>query len=278
MSDVFREVDDDLRRGQLRQLWKRYGRYVIAGAVLIVVAVAAYGVITSIQARRAAEEGDRYLAAIDLRTAGQAEAAEAAFTALMADGAGGYPTLAAFNLAVLKSDGGDPAGAAAIYDAIALDDATVPSLRDLARYRAALVLLDTAPLDEIQERLEPLAVEGGAFRYLALEAMALSAFRVGDSDRAIQWLSQIGNDPNAPGDTVDRATRLFAVLIGRVGVPGAEAVTAAPPINMRVGGGQTPAFTLPEAVVPPIDMRRQGAPEATILVPGAGAVLPFGAP
>ena len=37
MSDIFREVDEDLRREQYKKLWERFGSYVIGLAVLIVV-------------------------------------------------------------------------------------------------------------------------------------------------------------------------------------------------------------------------------------------------
>ena len=42
MSDIFREVDEDLRREQYKRLWDRFGGYVIGLAVLIVVAVGGY--------------------------------------------------------------------------------------------------------------------------------------------------------------------------------------------------------------------------------------------
>ncbi len=42
MSDIFREVDEDLRREQFKRLWDRFGTYVIGLAVLIVVVTAGY--------------------------------------------------------------------------------------------------------------------------------------------------------------------------------------------------------------------------------------------
>ena len=35
MSDIFREIDDELRRENLLQLWSRYSRYIIAGVVVL---------------------------------------------------------------------------------------------------------------------------------------------------------------------------------------------------------------------------------------------------
>ena len=42
MSDIFREVDEEVRREQLKKLWDRYGNFVIAALILVVVGVAAW--------------------------------------------------------------------------------------------------------------------------------------------------------------------------------------------------------------------------------------------
>ena len=42
MSDIFREIDEELRRDNFFKLWQRYGKYVIA---LAVVAVAITGLV-----------------------------------------------------------------------------------------------------------------------------------------------------------------------------------------------------------------------------------------
>jgi len=42
VSDIFHEVDEEVRREQLKKLWDRYGNYVVAAAFLLVAAVAAW--------------------------------------------------------------------------------------------------------------------------------------------------------------------------------------------------------------------------------------------
>jgi hypothetical protein len=41
VSDIFREIDEELRRDNFRKLWSRYGRYVIAAVVLVLVVAGA---------------------------------------------------------------------------------------------------------------------------------------------------------------------------------------------------------------------------------------------
>ena len=40
MSDIFHEVDEEVRREQLKKLWQKYGWLVIAACVLVVLAAA----------------------------------------------------------------------------------------------------------------------------------------------------------------------------------------------------------------------------------------------
>ena len=42
MSDIFREVDEDIRRDQIKKLWDRFGPYVLGLALLIVLGTAGY--------------------------------------------------------------------------------------------------------------------------------------------------------------------------------------------------------------------------------------------
>jgi hypothetical protein len=42
MSDIFREVDEDVRRDKAAEFWKKYQNYIIAGAALIVLAAAGW--------------------------------------------------------------------------------------------------------------------------------------------------------------------------------------------------------------------------------------------
>src|SRR5436305_1144715 len=42
VSDIFHEVDEEVRREQLKKLWERYGNLLIAACVLVVLATAGW--------------------------------------------------------------------------------------------------------------------------------------------------------------------------------------------------------------------------------------------
>ena len=57
MSDIFREVDEEVRRDQFKKLWERYGIFIIALAVLFVAAVGGWRGYQWWQAKQAAVSG-----------------------------------------------------------------------------------------------------------------------------------------------------------------------------------------------------------------------------
>lgn len=221
MSDIFREVDEDLRREQLKKLWDRYGAYVIGVAVLIVVAVGGYKTWEWWQASRAAATGDRFLAALTLSEEGKHDEAIAALDLLAADGSGDYPVLAVFRSAVEKAAAGDNAGAVAAYDAIAARSGLPPLVGDLARIRAALILADSQTPQELSSRIGDLAQTGNPWRHTAREILGLAAFRTGDLAAARQYFDAIVGDQESAQGARSRAQLVLTLIQSREGPPAA---------------------------------------------------------
>jgi hypothetical protein len=214
MSDIFKEVDEDIRREQLKRIWDRYGIYVIGLAVLIVIGTAGYRGWEYWQERQAQATGDRFVAAIQLSEDGSHEEAIAALEAIKSDGGGGYPALAGFRIAAELAQAGDTAGAVSEYDTIAASNA--PQLiRQLARLRAAMILVDSASVAELEERIGDLASTGNPWRHSARELLGLAAYRTDDFDRARDYLTQISEDQESPQDMRQRAALVLAVIDAR---------------------------------------------------------------
>ena len=179
MADIFREVDEEVRREQLKKLWERYGNYAVAAAVLLVVAVAAWRGYMWWEAKKAAEAGAAFEAAATLAEAGKRSEAEAAFAKVAADGTPAYRHLARMREAAELTQT-DAKAAIAAYDQIAADGAVGPMLQDLAALRAGALLIDAGALQEAQQRLEPLAANDRTFRHTAREFLVLAAWRAGE--------------------------------------------------------------------------------------------------
>ena len=211
MTDIFQEVDEEVRREQLKKLWQQYGNYLVALCVLIVVGVGAWRGYEWWEAKQAAQSGAAFEQAVTLAEAGKHQEAEAAFAKLATDGTAGYRVLARLREAAELART-DSKGAVAAYDEIAADSSAGQVIRDLAAVRAGFLLADTAPYSELRSRLEPLTAAERPFRHSAREILALSAWKSGDMTAARQWTDMIVTDPLTPAGARSRAEVLSELI------------------------------------------------------------------
>jgi hypothetical protein len=197
MTDIFRELEDDIRRDRLDRFWKNHGNKVIALAIVLVVAVAGwkgYEWRVRVAAEGAAaqfEEGLR------LSREGKSEEAQAAFTALAAKAPASYGALGRLRAAA-ELGTRDAEAAAAAFDMLAADSALDADTRELARLRAALLRIDGPKSTEARAALEPLARPDGPYRHTAREMLGLAALKAGDMDAAGRWFDAVVTDPQTP--------------------------------------------------------------------------------
>lgn len=209
MSDIFNEVDEEVRRERLKQMWDRYGGYVVALALLVVIGVGGWRGYQWWQAKQAAEAGAVFEAAITLSAEGKHDEAEAAF-ARIADEGTSYRVLARLRQAgelALK----DRPGAVKLYDRLADDSHVELAMRDLARVRGAMLLVDTAPFDEVRTRLEPATGGDRVFRHSARELLLFSAWKAGNPAATKQWADALAADPETPVGIRTRTEMLLAL-------------------------------------------------------------------
>ncbi len=213
MADIFREVDEDLKHERYEKLWRRYGNYVIGAAVAVVLVTVGVVWWRDYQTSRQLAQGDSFARAMALATGGQRRAAADAFGGLAEEGGLGYATLARFNIAALRAERGDFAGAVAIYDELA-ETAVNETLRDLAVILSATYSLESADPAELSERLAPLTAADNPWRYSALELTALLAGRSGDREREREIFTRIAEDPGAPAGIRSRAGEMLQIRGG----------------------------------------------------------------
>lgn len=216
MSDdsFFREVDQELRQDQAKALWDRYGPAAIAIAVAVVLATAAWVAWDYWSATRANRSGDAYSQALALAGEGRTDEARAALAELEANGYGAYPVLARLRAATLLSEAGDPQGAVAAFDRVADDRAVPAAIRDVARLRAGLVLVDHGSYADVAARVETLTADTNTLRHSAREALALSAWKDGRFADADALFSQIADDEAAPRNLRQRAQMMSDLISG----------------------------------------------------------------
>ncbi len=180
MADIFHEVEEDLRRDQALAFWKRYGNFVIAAALVVVLAVAGQWGWREYTTRRQLQASADFLSAAATADVAQREAV---LGRLAAEG-GIYAVLARFRLAETAIEAGDKAKARGILSEIAQDQSADKALRDLATIQAALLELEIGKPEAAAELVKDLTQEGQAHRLSALEITGLSAMAGGDKQKA----------------------------------------------------------------------------------------------
>jgi hypothetical protein len=211
VSELFDEVDEDVRREQLKKLWDKYSIYIVGAAFLIVAAVGGWRGYQYLEAKKAAEAGTAFDKAVELSEQSKHSEAEAAFNNLAATAPSGYRLLARLRVAGEVAIR-DPQAAVKLYDDIAADRGVSALDQELAKIRAAQLLVETSTYPNLLARIESETTPAATFRHTARELLALSAWRANDMTSARKWLDMIANDGETPPGLRSRAEALQALL------------------------------------------------------------------
>ncbi len=214
MGDIFREIDEELRQDKFDKLWREYGRYVIAGAVVVVLAVAGVSGWRQYQESIRLADGARFAAAKALSDDGKTEDAAKLFASLGRESGTSYGTLSRFHEAALSAREGDAEAAIGVYDSLAADTGIDAPFRDLATILSASVRANGSSPDgaAISDRLQPLIDAGGTWRHSALEILGTLAHRSGNITEAKELFKRIVDDVEAPRGLRARAAQMLAIM------------------------------------------------------------------
>jgi hypothetical protein len=211
-EQFFEEVSEELKQDRYAELWKKYGRYFVALAVVCVLGVGGYQYWQGEQRKAREAASERFAAAVALARDGKTKEATAAFAGVAQDGPKGYAQLARLQQAAQLLKSGDRAGAMLAFEQIANDGSADPLFRDVAVVHWAYAGLDDADPARMTERLKPLTAKENPWRFMALELSALYAERAGRRADAIQILTDLEKDKDAPQGARSRAKELLAIL------------------------------------------------------------------
>ena len=205
MSDsaAFHEVDDAVRQVDMKLWWKRWGSWVVGGAVVAVVAVTGMVGYRQYDAAQRATASAAYSAA--LAKIGQDNAAARAELNKQAESAPApYSWLAALAAAQLLDK---PEEQAAALEAVSAR--LPPELSDLALVIAGFRSVDGGKLDAVVARLDPLATPDRPFHASVTELQALAAARKNELKRARELWTAIVKDPASPQGAQQRAQAML---------------------------------------------------------------------
>jgi hypothetical protein len=246
VTDIFHEVEEEVRRERWEKLWKEYGDYIIAAAAFIVIAAAAWQLWRFYEQREQLRSSSEYLAAQQLLDSGQAPAAAEAFGKLAASAPHGYAAISRLQEAGALLTAGRTPDAVKLYMEIANGDD--PILANVARIRAAWALAETASRADLEKLLAPLTDPSNAWNPMAREILAYSDYRNGKTAAALAEYKRLSTDKKSP-DTLRQRSLAMATYLG-------------------AGGGGNYG-TVPDAPAPKAAAAPASAPNATADKPAA---------
>ncbi len=248
MVDVFEEVEEELRAARYQRLVQRGWPYAAGAVVLaLLVTLGVWGFNTQ-QQNQQAKASIAYNDALLALATGDLDGADRRFASLSASAPAGYRTLALMQQAGVRVQKRKDEEAVRLLDqaAKAAPDAV---LMDIARLKAAYLVMDTHPLSDVETRLQPLTDDSRPFHLQAREALAMARLQAGKPQAAVGDLGLL-----TLSQDVSEATRTRAQMAKLLVQSGSAAAL--------------PSAARATPVMPP-------APAAQALPGQAGAQLPM---
>jgi len=245
LSDIFREVEEEVRRERFEQLWKQYGDYVIAGVALIVIAIAGYELWQRYEQNQRIKASETLMAGQQLAEAGDFGRAAPAFAVIAKDAPRGYAQMARLSEASVLLATGKRDEAVAVYKSVAAEDSG--PIGQIALLRAGWASVDIASRADLQALLGPLSDPASPWRHNVRELLAYADYRAGRLAAARVQFQAIADDKDAPDPMRQRASA-FAALIKSGGLANYGTVpppAPLPPATPAPPGAPAPIGTPP---------------------------------
>ena len=198
------EVNEELRRQQLKSIWDRFGIYIIGFALLIILSVGGNEIMNYFSNRLSQKESIAFDKALTLIEEGNDSTGLDQLIELK-DSKTGYKGLAFFRLSSESLSNGDPQEAIDYLKKASLDKTLTKSLRVFAKIKAGLILVDNGNASEVNILLKEVIENGGPFSFHAKEILALALINDGRDLEAQEIFQEIANDASAPKVLVRRA-------------------------------------------------------------------------
>jgi hypothetical protein len=212
-NDVFlREVDEELRRDEMRDFMTRWGKWVIAAVVVALLAFGGWMWWQHREEQRAGEQGQAFTKALDDLSANRADAAKAPLAELAASDIEGYRAMARFTQADVLLQNDDMKGAAAKFAEIAGDATLAKPYRDLAVIRQTSAEYDALEPAQVIDRLRGLASKDSPWFGSAGEMVAVAYLRMNRNDEAGKLFGEIARTETVPETIRQRAVQMAGVL------------------------------------------------------------------
>ena len=208
---LLREVADDVKNDQLRQIWDKYGILIIIGVALVLTLTISYESIKNWQIKKQQEVSNAYSVALSLQNQGRLDESLEVYNQLASNSSGIYADISKLQIASIYMEQDKLADATNVLELLA-KEGNVAQMRDVAALKLAAYKLDhKAPAEEIIELLRPL-IERASSSNMAQELMAMLYVRENDITNAMVEYEKIAYSDSAADSMKARAQDMMNIL------------------------------------------------------------------
>jgi len=207
-----REVDENLRRDQLRDFAKRHGNWLIGGVILFLAACGGWIYWQQYQVKRSETQVEQLGQIYTDIGAGKTSSAPRQLDALADSGKKAVRASALFTRAALAIQQNDHKLAIATCKQIAGDGSLPDAYRDAALIRQTALEFDSLKPQDLVARLEPLAKPGNPSFGSAGEMAAMALIKQGKKQEAGRLFATIAKDKTVAEPSRARAQQIAGTL------------------------------------------------------------------
>lgn len=197
MSELFLEIQEEMKRERIEKIWRKVGRFAVWGSVAVVVATAVFVTWEDYSRRQAEEKTSGLLQGVERLNVNDYKGAISFFSALSDDNTSVYYPLAMLRKAQAQELSGDVEGAKKTYSSLAKNESEFMAL---------------AKLKNTEKGYTVDVPKSSPFYYSIAEHNAWQLLGAGKKAEAVNIFASLHDDKKAPESLVSRVGEVLRVI------------------------------------------------------------------
>ena len=214
MSDVFQEVDEDIRQERYKTIWKRYRYYFISIIMVLIIAVATNAFLRHQNFKKVNERSDKFFNAVSISNSNSDEALKLLneFSKTELKSSQYNVVLSLFIEAAINREKQDFSAALNVYSQIAKMENIDIFYIDYANLCAAETLISSGDIEAAIVMLEMLIKNNSPLLLIAKEYLGYVEISKGNYEKSKTLFEEIYEDASSSQEMINRVKEVLSVF------------------------------------------------------------------
>jgi|TARA_B000000532_G_C18807213_1_gene379694 hypothetical protein len=208
MSDILRQVDEDLRKERLSNLWKKYGLYLVAFIIVIVLTVVGYQLKASIDKSKNENLLEIYIESANSESFNQQLLMLETITNSKNIHLSGLADLKIANLFIENKN--IEKGLIKLEEIAANQNYDI-IINDLATYLLLMIKINELSEGRFMEQINTVNVQNSKFKYLFMELISIKKLLIGKNKESTKGFQELIDLIDTPADIKTRAIKFIEI-------------------------------------------------------------------